>query len=378
MTRTSFRFTAMLKVGLNTFSVSPDWMSDSIVDYGRNFIEQTRVYVSSLVDHHHAIAPKPKDGSQSLHAANLEHLLRGSKAHLQATQALVGRYDATGLLNHFDELRDAISLLPRNPHSFEFLAALLTQVHPEDCVALRALCEDRTVVLHASCRSRLSKAQASRASFVQGADDCVHIVVVGVPKRENPPKRLGFRWRKGQLRLPVPDAYEYLADKIFYAYLILNLIGRPRLVVKIDDDHRLHDISLFHSYLQSLKDNGISYAGRFLKAGYYQQEHGWHVDKCADATLHRMGYQCPFPSRYADGGFGYVLNGEALKACSAMYLGMRAFFAMRAVQLEDVYVGLATELWGLKLQDCHAAAPRLHGSFYLIEEAALPGLRRAI
>jgi len=57
---------------------------------------------------------------------------------------------------------------------------------------------------------------------------------------------------------------------------------------------------------------------------------------------------------------------------------MRAFFAMNAVQLEDVYTGLATEAWGLELQDCHDWSPRLHDNFYLVEEAALPGLRRHI
>jgi len=365
-------------MGLNANSVSALWMSDPLAVCGKEFLEQTQSYVSALSAHHHAIAPKPSDGGQSLHRANLEYLLRGSAAHFQAIQRLVCRHDEKGLLSRFDALRDALSLMPRNPYSFQFLSALLYEVYPEDCAALRALCEDRTVVLHISCRSRLWKAKASKASFKQNSADCVHVIVVGVPDRIIPPKRLGFRFRKGQLRLPVPDAYEYLADKVFFAYLILTLVSGSRLIVKIDDDHRLSDPDLFHSYLQSLDDRNVSYAGRFLKAGYYQQEHGWHIDKCSDPSLDQVGYQCPFPTRYADGGFGYVLSAEALKACSAMYIGMRAFFAMRAVQLEDVYTGLATEAWGLQLHDCHDVSPRLNGDFYLIEEAALPGLRREI
>lgn len=353
-------------------------MSDALGSRGMDFVEKTRSYVAALSEHHHAIAPKPPDAGQSLHAGNLEHLLRGSQAHLQAMRRLVARHEPKGLLKHFDALRDAISLLPRNPHVFQFLADLLTQVCPDDCASLRDLCEGRTVVLHMSCRSRLSKARDSRSSFRACSDQCVHLLVVGAPGRDTHPNRLGFRVRNGQLRLPVPDTYEFLADKVFFAYLILTLVGRPSMVVKIDDDHHLSDQDLFASFLQSLRDSGIAYAGRLLKAGYYRQEHGWHIDKCADVDLHRMGYQCPFPSRYADGGFGYVLNAEALKACASMYLGMRAFFEMNAVQLEDVYVGLATETWGLDLQDCHAMAPRRHGSFYLVQEAALPGLRRKI
>jgi len=93
---------------------------------GKDFIEETQSYVSALFDHHHAIAPKPNDGGQSLHAANLEHLLRGAAAHHQAIQRLISQYDSADLLHHFDALRDAISLLPRNPHTFKFLNALLT------------------------------------------------------------------------------------------------------------------------------------------------------------------------------------------------------------------------------------------------------------
>ena len=352
-------------------------MSNSLTASGNVFIEQTQSYVSALFEHHHAIAPKPADGGRSLHGANLEHLLRGSAAHLQSIKRLVCSHDESELLNHFDTLRDALSLLPRNPHSFRFLAELLAKVYPEDCATLRNLCNDQNVILHISCRSRLSKARQSKSSF-KNTSNCVHVVVVGVPGRVKPPKRLGFRFRKGMLRLPVPDAYEYLADKVFFAYLILALVGSPRLTVKIDDDHRLSDPGLFFSYLQSLQDQNVAYAGRCLKAGFYRQEHGWHIDKCSDDSLHQIGYQCPFPSRYADGGFGYVLNADALKACAAMYLGMRNFFAMHAVQLEDVYTGLATEAWGLELQDCHELSPRVHGNFYLIEEAALPGLQREI
>lgn len=188
-------------MGLNANSVSALWMSDSLTECGKKFLEQTQSYVSALFDHHHAIAPKPGDGGQSLHRANLEYLLRGSAAHSQAIQHLVCRHDEKGLLNQFDSLRDAISLMPRNPYAFQFLAELLNTIHPGDCAALRALCKDRTVVLHVSCRSRLSKARESKASFKQQSVNCVHVVVVGVPGRTNPPKRLGFRFRKGAITL---------------------------------------------------------------------------------------------------------------------------------------------------------------------------------
>ena len=352
-------------------------MADAFSNCVSVFMQKTRSYVSDLSDRYHSAAPKPPDG-QSLNAANLEHLLRGSVAHLQAMDTLVDRHDAPGLLKHFDALRDAISLLPGNPYILDFLADLLKQAAPQDCEALRMLCEGRTVVLHFSCKARLSKARDSVASFGKGSDQFVHLTVVGVPGRERPPKRLGFRLRNGKLRLPVPDAYECLADKVFFAYLVLFLVGRPSMVVKVDDDHRLSDWDLFRFFVQSLHDQKAAYAGADVKSRFYKQIHGWHIDKCADQSFHGMGYQCPFPSRYADGGWGYVLNTQGLKACASMYLSMRAFFEMNAVQLEDVYVGLATEAWGLELQSCYEVTPRRYGSFYLVEEASLPGLRRDV
>ena len=49
---------------------------------------------------------------------------------------------------------------------------------------------------------------------------------------------------------------------------------------------------------------------------------------------------------------GLCLNTQGLKACASMYRAC-VLFEMNAVQLEDVYVGLATEAWGLELQSCY-------------------------
>lgn len=352
-------------------------MFKSNVISGGDFLEKTQAHVSAICNKFHDDFPKLLDGKQSLPEVNSEYLLRGYLAHVQAVQELIGRYDSQGLLKQFDLFRDAFSLFPGNPYVFDFLSKLLMQVYPKDCADLCRLCEDRTVVLHISCRARLSKTLDSLASYHQVSEKYVHLVVVGNPRRENSPSRLGFRLHKDKLLLPVPDSYEYLGDKVFFAYLILALVGRPRMVVKTDDEIHLGDPDLFGSFLKSLDEQKVDYAGRFVSCSYLGSQ-GWHVDKCLNTCLHHQGYQFPLPSHYAAGGFGYALSIDGLYACSSWYLGMRSFFAMKTVQLEDIYVGLAMEACSLRSQDCDPLIPRNCGQLICIEDATLPGLRRKI
>ena len=152
-------------------------MADAFSNCVSVFMQKTRSYVSDLSDRYHSAAPKPPDG-QSLNAANLEHLLRGSVAHLQAMDTLVDRHDAPGLLKHFDALRDAISLLPGNPYILDFLADLLKQAAPQDCEALRMLCEG--VRLWHISEARLSKREI-QWHLREGSDQFVHLTVLVFP-----------------------------------------------------------------------------------------------------------------------------------------------------------------------------------------------------
>ena len=323
-----------------------------------------------------ALSPEVPQGRESLYESNLEHILQGPRAHFKVLRELLKAYpEPEHLARHLPELRDAYSLCPRNRALQRYLGGLLQQVASTGCRELEDLCRDRIVVLHLTCRPRRTLAQQSIRSFSPLGDEVVHLSLTGNGRRR-PPKRLGFRLKDGWLKLPVPDVYERLADKIFYAYTVLALVAKPRMVVKLDDDHRLVDAALFQGYLELLQQQNVQYSGRLLRARHYQQEQGWHVGKCSEPHFDRMGYQCPFPARYADGGFGYVLGPEALEACQYMYLSMKAFFNRQAVQLEDVFVGLAAESRGIELHDCHPLVPRADDRLYLYEEAALPGLAR--
>ncbi|CAN0558014.1 unnamed protein product, partial [Ectocarpus sp. 8 AP-2014] len=148
------------------------------------------------------------------------------------------------------------------------------------------------------------------------------------------------------------DSYEGLHQKLFYAYMVLDLLTQPEMVIKIDDNILLKDGERFGACLDRVAQKGAAYAGRRVGTRRHQDQwHGWHLSKCADPLVEARGYQYPLPRDYAAGGYGYVLNREGLAACGYMYLAMKEFFAMPVVGLEDACVGHAIYAQRLELLD---------------------------
>ena len=58
------------------------------------------------------------------------------------------------LAHRLPRLRDAYFLCPSNHALQRYLGELLDQVAPEGCREFEALCRDRIVVLHLTCRPR--------------------------------------------------------------------------------------------------------------------------------------------------------------------------------------------------------------------------------
>jgi len=325
-----------------------------------------------LKSHEHRCHEVAQAGPDSFYEGIYRELLEGPRAHLNGLRRLRQR-SSRNLRHSLSELRDVASLDPVNPDFVPALASLLQEARPGEARDLEAHCAGKDVVLHLCCKSRLQKAWASCCSFSESRSDVSHIIVVG-EMRKGSPRRLDFRWDGAVLTLPVSDAYESLADKAFYAYLVLHLLTSFRLVIKVDDDLHLADLERFNSFCESLHGSDASYVGHVLNARHPQMPQGWHQGKCQRRALHQMGYQIPFPACYADGGFGYVLGPAGVEACARMFLSMRAFFEMNSVQLEDVFVGHAAQSAGLLLKDCLDERP--FSPTIPFEQAALPGLKR--
>ena len=176
--------------------------------------------------------------------------------------------------------------------------------------------------------------------------------------------------------MPVKDDYEHLGSKVFYAYLILSLCGKPKSVTKVDDDIELDDSKIFSYILREINNKKIQYFGRILRCTHRNQCHGWHINKCLNKDLNRRGYQYPQPSAYASGGFGYILGPLLIKECAIMYLSMQSFFEMNCVQLEDVFVGLAAQDASIEAIEFEKYIEYIKRNYPDYTYATIPGFRR--
>jgi len=275
---------------------------------------------------------------------NMPFILQGARAHLQDIEDQTACFDPEALCSTLPKLRDTFSLFPRNTHFRTFLGDLLKIMHGPDAEQLRKDCEGKRVILFTSCHHRLTDVEECLASFECLSKDDYHpIVLLGAVDycTENE-TGLSFAYDGHIIRVPVPDSYEHLHRKLFYAFMLFDLLTKPQMLIKLDDDILLDNTSKFVNCMDfALKENAAC-AGRVVGTKRHDmQAHGWHIGKCADPVIETRGYQYPLPKRYAAGGYGYVLSPEGLSACSYMYLAMKEFFQQRAIGLEDVCTGHA-------------------------------------
>lgn len=299
---------------------------------------------------------------------SLSFKIRGAQRHASQVSSLQDRLCSSELEASFPYLRDLFSLFPGNPGFYGFTTSLLQLLQPQQARQLHRDLHHNYVVMHLSCKQRIRRAQAAKQSFSEADCSFAHVIVIGDQGTHSRTDiKLGFRYENGVLYLPVPDTYEALATKVFYAIMVISLLAKPRYLVKIDDDVGPDNLSLFEDYLDFISSSGAHYAGRAVAPPLHaSQLHGWHIGKCHDKSLELRGYQYPFPPVYATGGHGYVLGGKGMEACVYMFMAMKAFFEMDSVEMEDIYIGHAMNAAGIQLESRRIKMPSL----------TLPGLRR--
>ena len=352
-----------------------DWQTHQISRLSENLLRNTATHVHRYVGPSESLvgdldAPDP----QSLHFNNLPFIARGPIHHQELLFDWLETIDNQDSTLQLTEVRNLISLFPRNRALVDWLANFLLIRCPHDVRRLREYCSGKTIVLHVSCQKFVERSRRSVHSF--DGSEYVNMIVVG--SEQGYPDRLGFEFDGERMILPVPDSYEQLGSKVFYAYLVLYLCGQSGLVVKVDDDVRLENREHFAHLLQRMEAQGSHYCGKLIQVSHRDQCHGWHIGKCTNRAMDLRGYQYPMPQIYASGGFGYVIGPELLEACALMYLSMQSFFEMDCIQLEDVFVGLAAQGAGLTASSCEyePREDRGLGPYPDAAMAVLPGLTR--
>ena len=352
-----------------------NWQDGEIKRASQQVLQDSVEYLRRYVGHAESVVrdldlPNPR----SLHYNNLPFIAQGPLHHQQRLFDYLETIDDVDPAAQFTEIRNLISLFPQNEALLKWLAAVLRIRHPHAVRRLKERCSGKTIILHVSCRQYLHRSRQSMRSFA--GSGCVSVLVVG--SDQGYPDQLGFEFDGELMVLPVPDSYEKLASKVFYAYLILYLCDQSGFLVKIDDDVRLQDLERFNRLLEHMKGQENHYCGKLIQVSHRDQCHGWHVGKCTDQAMHLRGYQYPMPQVYASGGFGYVIGPKLLQECALMYLSMQSFFEMNCIQLEDVFVGLAAQGADLAAVTCEyePLTDQGLGRYPDASMAVLPGLTR--
>lgn len=293
---------------------------------------------------------------------NLDFCLRGPLQHFEKVEEITSWEGVDNICDKFSRLRDIYSLFPKNEDFVQFLGKLLAA---RNQVAVRCLhkdCANKPVIVHVSCADRTHLAERSISSFNDLGDGYHHIIVRGETGwRDEDNVDLSLDYDGRNLIVPIPDDYENLHRKIFYALTLMHLASEASCVIKVDDDLHLGDAQIFSSAVLSLITSRAEYAGRLVGGlTHATQWHGWHLKKCNDTLIEERGYQYPLPREYAAGGYGYFLGKQGIAACAYMYLAMKEFFSMRAVGLEDAYVGHALYAQGMDLRDVSSEENLLH------------------
>jgi hypothetical protein len=162
-----------------------------------------------------------------------------------------------------------------------------------------------------SCRPHLdTRIPALRAGWLAdlAAQGIAHVVVVGGADPASAGRQDG-----DIVTLDAPDDYEGLPQKTLAAIRWVHDHTRFARMLKIDDDC-LVDVATLAEGLQHL---AFDYLGRPLGRGRGQMDRVWHQAKAASPRGRLELDKSPEPSRYADGGSGYVLSRRAMAAALA-------------------------------------------------------------
>lgn len=228
-----------------------------------------------------------------------------------------------------------VSADARDEDTFHAYGLAFVHVHAD---VMRALAQHLKpkVVMHMTCVPRIDRAQQSVASFERlPADEYSQISVVG-----SGADSVVFEWDPhGQvLRVPCSDAYDHLASKVSAAYFMLGMLPGRRVVMKVDDDHRLADASaLRRAFERALRTTHARQWGHLyycpLPAGHSRV---WHIGKCGTAPINDVPYTHMGALRWCTGEHGYLLSHAALLrfVWAQFYYGAHTHSAL----YEDAYV----------------------------------------
>lgn len=207
------------------------------------------------------------------------------------------------------------------------------------------------VILHMSCLPRLERAAESTASFCFRSAEVSNIYVVG----GGSVGKFGFDADRMMLIVPEDDGYSGLAEKVIAAFAFLRCCPQVKVVLKIDDDHRLlspHELRQL--FLRAMRSKVAAVFGRINDAvALGAHNRVWHFGKTGQDVLECRPHTIAGATRFVSGSAGYLINRAALQTFFWSYVYFRDQIA--AGLYEDQTISDFLERQGGRLIDVDIA-----------------------
>jgi len=249
-----------------------------------------------------------------------------------------------------ESARTAASLDMGDSEAFQLFCVTFEMLNRQALVAARKTLAP-FVILHMSCLPRLERATESAASFRFSSAEVSNIYVVGFGHVGE----FTFDATRMMLTVPEDDGYAGLAGKVIAAFTFLRLCSQVKVVLKVDDDHRLanlENLELLFSRAWSCK-----FAAAFgevvnaVTLGAHNRV--WHFGKTGQDMLSCRPYTMAGTSRFVAGSAGYLINRPAMDLLFWSYVYFRDQIA--AGLYEDQTVSDLLERQGGRLIDVDMA-----------------------
>jgi hypothetical protein len=233
----------------------------------------------------------------------------------------------------------------RDPHTFGFYLGLMRLVNATVLTQLRAAL-GRHVVMHLSCAPRLGRAQESCRSFAAAeAEGVSQIIIIGAEGA----RCFEYDAATRVLTVPVSDSYEHLPAKVVAAMVCLALVGHVEAVLKVDDDHRLHQLAELLRMFRRVQSKLPVQMGRRTNIGVLGHHvRVWHFGKTADPALNDLPFSLPGTTRWLNGASGYFLNQQALRLLCWSHVYFSEY--IRIGLYEDITISDLLERQGGRLE----------------------------
>jgi len=248
------------------------------------------------------------------------------------------------LENALTHIEHAIQICPDSAAFFAIYADTFRTFN-RDCVRRleQYFSRAKLLIVHVSCKSKISFAQKSAESFADLASDVLNLIVVADEQIQK--RRYLLDNSNSVLTVPANDSYEGLTEKVLATFMLLGHSSCGAPILKVDDDISCCSLRSLKADMRNIV-SAYDYGGNVYYPRHpYEGCRFWHFEKCASAYLNNKPSAVFFSAPYAQGPF-YWLSSGAVNLLSKLAVLHEDHFSIYH-GYEDLAIGTALREYGI-------------------------------